>query len=206
VPETLLHLKLRTTLYMILAHTLAGRASVGSEQFVYWNAKDPRRCLAPDGFVKLGTPHEWFDSWKTWERGTPELCVEILSASDDWQDKLERYHELGVRELVSFDPENAHIRVWDRVEDDLVERVVEGDATACRMLDAFFVVANVAGARGLRLARDRKGRHLWLTEAEAEAGARKVEAEARKVEHTARIAAEKRVAELEKQLRSRKKR
>jgi Uma2 family endonuclease len=47
-----------------------------------WYAASRRRCLAPDGFVKLGVPRDVLDSWKTWERGVPELCVEILSPSD----------------------------------------------------------------------------------------------------------------------------
>ena len=37
---------------------------------------------APDEFVRLGGPDEPFDTSKTWERGVPELCVEIASDSD----------------------------------------------------------------------------------------------------------------------------
>lgn len=46
VPETRWH--------VILRLELGSRARIGSDQFVYWNAKDPRRCIAPDAFVKLG--------------------------------------------------------------------------------------------------------------------------------------------------------
>ena len=192
MPETKLHLEQRTALYLILKRELASRARLGSDQFVYWNAKDPRRCLAPDAFVKLGGSDEVFRSWKTWERGTPELAIEILSDKDEWDDKLDRYHELGVRELVSYDVDGQRIRVWDRIEDDLVERVIEGAATPCATLGAFWVVAPIDGTPGLRLARDVGGRELWLTEAEAE--------------HEARVAAEKRVETLEKQLRQRERR
>jgi Uma2 family endonuclease len=184
VPETKLHLQLRTALFMILTHELAARARIGSDQFVYWNAKDPRRCLAPDVFVKLGGPDERFDSWKTWVRGTPEVAVEILSENEAWEEKLDRYHELGVRELVSYDAEVARIRVWDRVDDDLVERVVEG-VTPCLTLEAFWVVAlGEDGQRSLRLARDVAGLDLWPTPVEA-----------------VQKAAETRIAELEAKLR-----
>ncbi|MBL0196751.1 MAG: hypothetical protein IPQ09_21510 [Myxococcales bacterium] len=32
--------------------------------------------------MKLGVPGESITSWKTWQKGAPELCVEILSPSD----------------------------------------------------------------------------------------------------------------------------
>jgi len=114
VPETKRHLDLRTALYLILKRELAAKAHIGSDQFIYWNARDPRVCLAPDVFVHLGGPDERFDSWKVWERSTPELAVEILSENENWEEKLERYHELGVRELVQFDL-TGRVRIWDRV-------------------------------------------------------------------------------------------
>src|SRR5512138_182898 len=59
VPETKRHLEARTVLYLILKEALPG-ATVGSEQFIYYDAADPRRCLAPDVFVKLGAPDQPF--------------------------------------------------------------------------------------------------------------------------------------------------
>ena len=87
-------------------------------------------------------PDEQFDSWKSWERGVPELAVEILSPSDTpepWElpEKIVRYHELGVREVVCFDvdaPAGARLRVWDLIEGDMVERVVENERTPCLTL------------------------------------------------------------------------
>ncbi|WP_437931791.1 hypothetical protein WMF37_21890 [Sorangium sp. So ce291] len=41
-------------------------------------------------------------------------------------------------ELVAFDPEAApgeRLRVWDRIDGDLVERVVEGERSPCTVLD-----------------------------------------------------------------------
>lgn len=174
MPETKRHLKLRTFLYGILSRNLAERASIGSEQFVYWNASDPRRCAAPDAFVKLGVPDSDFETWMTWERGTPELAVEIVSDADAseeaWRDKLRRYHEMGVRELVRFDSDavpGERLRIWDRLEGDLVERDVVADASPCVVLGLYWVVAPVEGIEaGLRLARQADGSALLLSDAE----------------------------------------
>jgi Uma2 family endonuclease len=213
VPESKRHLELRTMLYTVLK-TFADRHSIGCDQFVYWSASDPKRCLAPDGFVRLGTPDGDFDSWKTWERGAPELCIEIVSEFDaslrSWEKKLARYHELGAAEVVRFDPdapEGKRLRVWDRLEGDLVERIVEADRTPCLTLGLFWVVGAGAGYPAApRLARDPEGRDLFPTPAEAHAAesrAREAETRAREAETRAREAAEQRVRELEEELRRR---
>jgi Uma2 family endonuclease len=170
VPESKRHLDLRTLLYTLLK-TMAAEHSIGSEQFVYWNASSPARCLAPDAFVRRGTPDTSFTSWKTWERGAPELAVEIVSDSDApqvaWSEKLARYGELGIKELVRFDPdaeEGQRIRIWDRVEGDLVERQIEGDRARCNVLGLTWVVMPSSGYPVvLRLARDPHGDDLMLT-------------------------------------------
>src|SRR5262245_4315000 len=104
VPESKRHLKLRTLLHQLLELAFADRAAIGSDQFVYWDPTDPRACVAPDAFVRLGEPDSLFESWKAWERGAPHLAVEIISRSDardrDWETTLSRYRRLGVSELV----------------------------------------------------------------------------------------------------------
>jgi Uma2 family endonuclease len=218
VPESKRHLKLRTLLYLILEHAFGDRACLGSDQFIYWNAANPRRQLAPDVFVRLGTPDVVFDSWKTWERGTPELAVEIVSDSDaseaELGDKLERYRELGVRELVRFEPDaaaGAKLRIWDRDAEDLVERKTEQDRSPSPALGVWWVVLPDAELGAvLRLAEDPNGERLLPTRAEAEAlgreterRGREAEARAREAEARAREVLERRVAELESQLRRR---
>ena len=159
VPESKRHFELRTALYQVLKASFASRACIGSDQFVYWNAADPSRCLAPDVFLRLGSPDTIFDSWKTWERGAPELAVELVSNSDAsesvWESKLARYHELGVRELVRFDADadaGERIRVWDRIDGDLVERALEDDRTPSTVLDLVWCVAPIEEhSVGLRL-------------------------------------------------------
>jgi Uma2 family endonuclease len=183
VPETKRHLEIRTALYMILKHALRDHALIGCDQFVYWDPTDPSECLAPDAFVRLGAADEMFDSWKVWERGAPHLAVEIVSGSDAsealWAPKRAKYHRLGVREVVRFDPENSELRIWDSVEGDLVERVlVEGEPAECVPLGLYWVVAPDNGLEApLRLSRDKAGKDLLATPVEAER-AQRVESDA----------------------------
>src|SRR5271166_975229 len=98
VPEGKRHLVLRTFLFRLLRFALGPEHHVGSDQFVYWNARDPRRCLSPDVFVRLRVPPSRAGSWKSWEHGgAPELAVEIISPNEGdgiaWDEKIARYHE-----------------------------------------------------------------------------------------------------------------
>nr|PZN28987.1 MAG: Uma2 family endonuclease [Pseudomonadota bacterium] len=217
MPESKRHLWQRTTLYQILDLAFSQTAAIGCDQFVYWDPTDPSQCLAPDAFVRLGVPDDQFRSWKVWERGAPHVAVEIISSEDardrNWDDKLEKYRRLGIQELVRFDPESEpmSLRIWDRVEGDLVERAVVGWSAASQCLPGFWVVVEDSRARGLlRLSHDPEGKHLYPTPAEREAEARQREAEARQREAEARqreaearAAAERRIRELEAELRRR---
>jgi len=175
MPETGVHLDLRTALYLTVRYFVGARGAVGSEQFVYWDAEDPRRCLAPDLMVRMGATPGPFPIWKTWERGAPHLAVEIISPSDAaelaWGDKLRRYQASGVAEVVRFDPvdRDSPLRLWDRVDDDLVERVLVGQgAFFCDTLDLYWCVRPhpVLGLE-LRLAKDAACQELLLSNEEA---------------------------------------
>jgi hypothetical protein len=206
--ETSRHMELRTALWQAIKLGFAGRVAVGSDQFVYFNGRDPGACCAPDVFVCLGKEQTAFETWKTWEQGTPELAIEIISPYDArdrvWDEKVERYRELGNRELVRFDPDdvNRPLRIWDRVDDDLVERdPADPLFSRCDTLDAYFCVrADPHYGPWLYLSRDREGRDPYLTadEARQRAEARRHEAEVRQHE------AESRVRELEAELAKRR--
>jgi Uma2 family endonuclease len=176
VPESKRHLKLRTLLYQVLELAFADRAAIGSDQFVYWDATNPKRCLAPDVFVRFGQPDSLFDSWKTWERGVPEMALEIISDSDerdrDWDGKLSRYAQLGVTELVRFDPSasNRLLRVWDLIDGALVERNLTQASTPSRCLPGHWLIHHLPElGPSLRLSRDAHGADLYPTPAEQHA-------------------------------------
>lgn len=212
MPQGRRHHHLCQALYEILRAVVdPAKDTVGADQFVYFNASRPQRCLAPDVFVKRGVPDEDFNSWKTWERGAPEVAFEVLSPSDSYErwtldEKIERYQELGVRELVVFnvDAEPGHrLRVWDRVDGDFVERLVEGERAWCAVLGVQLLIAPVAviqeGVRYeacLRVARDEEGTELVPTREEARVAAE----QGRRTETEARREAEARVAALEAEL------
>jgi Uma2 family endonuclease len=206
VPETQLHFELRILLYQLLSDYLGVEATVGSDQFVYYAADDPKQSVAPDVYVRLLPRGEPIRSWKTWERGAPDVAVELVSASDApedaWAQKLTRYHRLGVRELVRFNPQlpEQPLRIWDRVNDNLLERELTGLRSPSLVLPISWVVAPAEGhAIGLRITDGRNSSELVLTRGEAWA----LESRSRKVELHAREAAEQRIAELEAELRRR---
>lgn len=96
--------KLRTLLYQLLKDYLGSGATVGSDPCVYY-ASDPRKAVAPDVYVQLRAPIGKLESWKVWERGAPDVAVEILSDSDAselaWAKKTPslrgaRRHRVGV--------------------------------------------------------------------------------------------------------------
>jgi len=197
VGQSIRHLDLCVILRELLRRALDSESSVGCDQFVYFDAANPRRCLAPDGFVKLGVPQEMFSSWKVWEKGAPELAVEILSPSDttepiDLEEKLRRYASVGVRELVAFDVDaaaGARLRAWDRIDGELVERIVESERTPCFTLGLWFVLAGADDQPvALRLGRDAMGADLVETAREREA--REREAKEAALEEIARLRAE----------------
>jgi hypothetical protein len=175
VPETQLHLELRTLLYLLLQDYLGLSATVCSEQFVYYAANDPKQCVAPDVFVRLMPPDEDIVVWKTWERGAPDVAVEIVSHSDTpelpWQEKLVRYACLGTRQVVRFDPkalEGSRLRIWDRVSETLAEREITNDCAPSGVLNLTWVVAPTdSRVATLRIATDEAGKHLVLTQAQA---------------------------------------
>ncbi len=203
MPESQLHLDLRTLLYHLLRDHLGPAYTVGSEQFVYWDAADPTKCVAPDGYVKATSAGDPVHTWKTWERGAPDVAIEIASESDardaEVRDKIARYRTIGVRELVRFDvsrPAGERLRVWDRVDDDLLEREVTGDRARSLVLDLDWCVAPAEGyAATLRIA---AGEPPALVPTREEG--RRTEAEGRRTEAEARTAAERRIAELEAEL------
>jgi Uma2 family endonuclease len=228
-PVSYEHLVLRTFLFRVLSFALGPNHTVCSDQFVYWIASDPRIRLSPDVFVKLNRPQPpRLGSWQTWKHGgAPDVAVEIVSPNEGdgvpWEEKIERYHQLGVEELVRYDPlapEGRRLRAWDRYDDDFVERLIHDEKTKCRAFGLFWAVRRIPPQAkggpefdGLRLI-DEEGPVLESPE-EAEARARaaetqRAEAESQRAEAESQRAdaeargradAEARVRALEEELR-----
>jgi Uma2 family endonuclease len=211
VPETGVHLELRTALYLLVRDFVGERGAVGSEQFVYWDPSDPRQCLAPDLIVRMGAEPGPFPTWKTWERGAPHLAVEVVSVFDTgarvWERKLAHYRKSGILEVARFDPDDgrAPLRLWDRVEGDLVERELVGnDALLCDTLGVYWCVRpDAVLGRALRLSRDALGAELVPSLLEQQAAL--AEQQAALAEQQAALAEQQaaRIAELEAELRRR---
>jgi Uma2 family endonuclease len=117
------------------------------------------------------------------------LAVEIVSPSDTpeatWSEKLAQYRRSGIAEVVRFDPADAAqpLRLWDRLEGDLVERQLTGEnALLCDTLGLHWCVRTDATLGCvLRLSRDALGEVLVLTALEAErARVAELEAELRR--------------------------
>lgn len=204
VPESPVHLRVRTALFLLLERRLRDKAFVGSDQFVYFEPHNPKACLAPDAFVRLGGPSELVPTFRTWEHGAPHLGVEIVSPIDarDRQHgrRLERYRRCGIAEVVVFDADAVDsLRIWDLIEGDLVERDRNGpDFTRCDTLGAFwFIQPDARLGLALRVADQADGSGLWLTAEEA--------ADAERAAHDAERATQAaRIAELEAELARRR--
>jgi hypothetical protein len=185
VSETKRHLEARTTLYMVLrkAYEIAAKrhrqwkksVAIGSEQFVYYDATDAKKCFSPDVFVKVDSTARDFKTWNVWEQGNPDLVVEIVSESDRndqiWLEKVSRYLAGGVREVVRFDAEaDEPIIVWDRVGDLFVERKRSDTVLLeCKTLGLFWIaIRDDTYGPQLRLAKDRSGKQILPTPSESE--------------------------------------
>src|SRR5580704_10653532 len=84
-------------------------AFVGADQHTGWDPHDARKVVAPDVYVLPGVEaREQFDFWKVWQTGVvPSFALEIVSTrkGKDYVDAPKRYADLGVPELVVFDPQ-----------------------------------------------------------------------------------------------------
>jgi len=174
---------------------------------VYWDPRDPRKNMAPDVYFGIGPQPLPITSWKTWERGVPDLAIEIVSDADSSarakEKSVERYVELGVRELLRFDCRGAkrNLEAWDIVAGVARPRIMDTRlVTPCHTLGGSFVVAETGplGAT-LRLARDLAGSDLLPTDREETTLAKRLLLDAKKQARNAQKQAkdaEARIAEL----------
>lgn len=153
---------------------------VGADQFIYWVQHRPQKVVAPDVYVLPGVEREArVRCLKTWEAGVvPSLAVEIVSSNDvdkDYRLAPERYDELGVTELVIFDPE--HQKGRDRLRFQVFRRVrgrfvqvaeTNEDRVRSRVLGCWIRAVGRGDKARLRLATGERGDTIVPTEVEAE--------------------------------------
>jgi hypothetical protein len=98
--------------------------------------------------------------------------VEVAS---DWdktdsttEEKIERYRQAGIAEVVRFDPDEKdtrlRLRFWDLVEGDMVERdPADPEARRCDALGCYWCVVEGGPLDPtLRLAREKDGRGFFF--------------------------------------------
>jgi Putative restriction endonuclease len=183
--ESTFELFTRVALLPLFERHLAARGQatfVGSKQFIYWVQFEPTRSVCPALYVVPGLAlRTRVGNIKTWLDGrVPSFALEIASpgAPSACVQLPERYAELGVRELVIYDPKAARRRgegvVW-QVYRRLSKRgfvqveATQADRVRSKVLGCF--LREVRGPRGaleLRLGAGPSGDELVPTEAESE--------------------------------------
>jgi Uma2 family endonuclease len=187
---------------------------VGANQFIYWRQFDPSSKLAPDVFFLPGVkPGIKIDSWKIWETGiTPPLAIEVVSQDylKDYRDGPGSYNELGVKELIIFDPdfetlrsERLRFQVYRRVGKRGLIRIeaTNDERVRSRVLGCFLrSTGSDPDMVRLRLATGPEGDQIFPTEAEAERAAFEAERAAFEAERAARVEAEVEITRLRAEL------
>ncbi|MEJ7729018.1 MAG: Uma2 family endonuclease [Polyangiaceae bacterium] len=194
--ESVLHKVIVHLLWTQVQRLLAGGdppCFVGSNQFIYWVQYSPTRSVAPDLYVLPGVPSDAAPkSWKVWETGVvPSFALEVVSddVRKDYEESPVRYAELGLRELVVFDPDSAaspdrvRWQVFRRLPRgglSLVERT-DGDGVRSEVLGCWLRAVGAGSSLRVRVATGANGEELLPTEGESEHAAeqRALEAERR---------------------------
>jgi hypothetical protein len=224
--EGLLHRDIAELLRLLLARflTQGGHvARVGANQFIYWRQHHPEVTLAPDVYILPGVePEVTFDCWKVWETGVfPSFAIEIVSKQPhkDYVEAIERYEDLGVREVVIFDPKAGRPRsrrvrwqVFRRLKGRGLVRVevTNDDRVRSRELGAWLRTVGHGHALRVRLSTGPRGEEIFPTEEEAQAARAEAAAvrtqaaeDQAQSEREARLAAEAELEKLRRELAAR---
>ncbi|MFO0554330.1 MAG: Uma2 family endonuclease [Polyangiaceae bacterium] len=177
----------------------------GADQFIYFKRGDVRKRVAPDVFVLPGVrPGRRVRSWKTWEEGVaPSFALEVVSldVDKDYVDAPALYRELGVEELIIFDPDfeaephRYRFQVYRFGKSRrVVRQVTNEDRVRSKTLSCWVRATGVGETTRLRLATGTHGDELVLTDAE-------------RAEHerALRLKLEEELAQLKKRTSSRRK-
>ena len=185
---------------------------VGGDNFIYWQKGNIERCVSPDVYIVPGVaqtalPMDFGDkengSWKIWHLGVaPNFALEIKSFRNARKDELqspERHAQLGVVELIVFDPhwrrrrnkdERKRFCVYRRNANNELVIVLNtnDDRVKSEILDAFLVSQGEGDKSMLRLGFGPNGDELWPFETErADQEARLRQEEKQRADQEARL-------------------
>ena len=114
--ETARHYWVSVDFAMVLRDRHAGRADayVGGNMFMYFREGDPLAVVSPDLFVTYGVAKEPLrDTWKVWEEGkAADFVMEVTSKSTRREDEVKKkaiYERLEVKEYWQFDPTGDYL-------------------------------------------------------------------------------------------------
>jgi Uma2 family endonuclease len=182
----------------------------GGDQFFAWVPSEPLVRVSPDIYLLDDPPSRPFpSSWQTWLPGhrPPRFAVEVVSRDrqKDYEVGPLKYAQLGVKELVIFDPgmvsgsglsQRIPLQLYRRNRVGAFLRIYAGPGPVhSAELDAHLVVQREEGMM-LRISRDASGQDLVPTAREMRRALE--ERIAREVD--ARRAAEERLREFEERL------
>lgn len=216
VPESTTHDRAVTRLSLVLgewAKATGRNVRIVRNLAIRWLKDRPAIGIDPDVSILDPAPAEaHLRSLRTWEPGhiVPRLAFEVVSENHPYKDYAtvqDRYAAMGIRELVVFDPLLAGppalggpvlLQIWRREGGGVLERVHFGDGPAfCEQLQAWLHPSTTS----LEIADDREGTRFWQTGEERERAEKERERAERERERAERVAAEQRIAELERKLR-----
>lgn len=149
---------------------------VGSDQFIYWRQHEPQACVAPDLYFLPGVPQSIaIETWKIWEQGViPTFALEVVGRNPrkDYEDAPRRYAELGVDELVVFDPfigpDRFTFTVHRRQEGSFLQvQQTQADRVWSQQLGCYLRKVGEDAATRLRLATGPHGNDLLPTPEES---------------------------------------
>jgi Uma2 family endonuclease len=211
--ETTLHRKVMSDLIQGLEDRYAAVPDVwvGGNLFLYYEKGNRSACVSPDVLMARGVAKWDRDTYMLWEEGVPPcLVIEVTSKSTKDEDeglKKRKYQEIGVEELVLFDPYGEYLRP-NRLKG---YRLENGRYRPMRLERDGSLVSRTTGLtlrpEGLRLrlvdtiTGERLPWHEEIEEARARAEKARTRAEERAdAEAAARQAAEERLRALEQEL------
>jgi Uma2 family endonuclease len=88
--------------------------SIEGDMLIFYEGGRHDLSVAPDVFIVRGPERRWRRNWLTWQEGTPQLVIELVSESTrarDTGEKFRLYRDvLKVSEYFLFDPEGHLLR------------------------------------------------------------------------------------------------